>query len=738
MKHIQQAVLFSLFFFCAASVSARIEFGNKHSRLALDQGVTVGAPVVPMSVVGEFSHDVGTSTQGQAVWCGPAEIFKRSSATGFGREQTARLYGWYTLEAEGPSRIFLNGGCYLDADEGYVVDFLSVDGENNIIAGYPTFATAPVIGEGVVLTYMLEGMLDMSPVLAGGTLRLGEDMRCEKDVFIAGTGTVLLGNKQLFLAPLYTAPITGALVWVDAHSIELTGKTPVAAQWTFEGRSLIEGNGARLELTPEARILIASGATLTLRDIEIGGVTNDTFVFADTTSTLELQNSRLEIATSVVITTGTTIANGNFHTFVLDDKNITFSHDARFIVDGGRVWLDVYSHPEQPLPGSFLVPRAVYITPHHYSTENMLYNTGVNGNLTLLNFGSISEVNDGMDDVKALFNEEFFKRNSMLAPDDVITIRNSMSVDGRGSRVLFANPGTPQCILEDGVVLTLKNIELAGLRDTTFKFGEGACLQLDGTALFTIAEDMHWNYGDVRILEGATFRIQSDGPVHSFILQSPPQGRTPERYVYRKYITLNSADFELYNIAFMGLRHVEMNNSIFLMLGKATVSINEPKFSHNFKILSTDNHWNLLNSNITYAGQVVFGDTGPNVLHLDFAYDERTSVPKFYLGSRAFTLASQTGQAVLSCEDITIGLVNTAPDSLIGGVHGYLMGSALAFYTNPILQTSARFTVGAELSRGDNVGLPLVRDENMMRSIDPQRRAFGFSEENGRRQGEKS
>lgn len=717
----------------ASTCSASIEFGNKSSELSLRNCLVFDVAGEPVTITGELTYDHRVDVTGNVLRCAPATITKRTTVTGFGREQIARLRGGYDITPEG-STIILDGGTYLDAEEGFIVEELAVSGTLNKIVGSPSFATDIYICGESELTLAMIGTLDADIILDGGTLILDRILELEKYVRIGGAGTICLNGNRLFLAPLSLEPLKGDLHWDDAQTLSLAGATPVDATWTFTGTSLIDGNGERLILSTDARIVIPAESRLTLKDVFVEGATNSTFVFTDNTSVLELDGASIEFIEDIQLLVGTLAVTGN-STLVLNDHNYTVAEAGRCIVDGCRLSLDVYTQPEQPAGGEFRAPEPVYVI-HNYIARNVTIDTSEEGNLTLVNNGAVMELTD-----HANVTNQYFFQHTMLTPEQTIHISSSMSIDADGARVVFSNANGPQLILDPGVQLTVSNLELARINANTIQFGEGATLSIADNVIFSLADDVTWSKEQIIVREGATFRLQSEGPRRSWIFYSEPMGLTPDRYSYRQHLIIeDTARVELYNVLVRGVRHITTaETATFALLGQNVVELYEPVINHNFEVDSTDNHFIMLRSSITMNGKITFADSGISRLDIDvsvnedsFLYEEDIETPTIQFGAGAVDLSSQMGQATLNFTDFAIDVVNLAQDSFKAGIHGVLSGSTITVLGNPFLQTNERFLLAAGLEMGPGLSGAIVQDPSMIRSrtvVKPRKgeRVYGYA-----------
>ena len=289
-------------------------------------------------------------------------------------------------------------------------------------------------------------------------------------------------------------------VFNNALNFELQGKLPLSGDWTFSGTNVLDGKGATFDLRLGGTITIASGARLVLRDVLLKGVTETNLIFTDATSVLELDRSQLDLATSMTTDEGKIEVTGD-STIVMKDKDWTISDNGKLTVDASILSLNVLGTDDEAQPGTIKAPLAVY--KERVKQTAAIASNITNGTLALNNGGVIAEIGERLDEELLGGGVEgalVLDKSTLMSPDDVIRISANATIDGKGSRILFARPGNAQLIIDPGVELTLKNVELHGLIDSTMFLGTGAKLNIGEGVIFSLADDVTWDNEAIKVV----------------------------------------------------------------------------------------------------------------------------------------------------------------------------------------------------------------------------------------------
>jgi len=167
------------------------------------------------------------------------------------------------------------------------------------ISGLMTFA-----GPGSEISYSASGLLLQSPALNGGKITLTGNMRLGPNVCLQGPGEIDLGGYRCYLG-LTDYVWTDSLCWDgNGGSLELSSQLSLHATWTFKNSCVLEGNANLLNLNAIGQIVVDDGASLTLRDLNLQGISDYQIRCLSDDSTIILDNVTWEQDGTYTFTTG--------------------------------------------------------------------------------------------------------------------------------------------------------------------------------------------------------------------------------------------------------------------------------------------------------------------------------------------------------------------------------------------------------------------------------------------------
>lgn len=133
--------------------------------------------------------------------------------------------------------------------------------------------------------FPVSGVVDLN----GGTLTLQADLAFQDDATLTGLGFIEGANHSINLCSSITSFPADTQEFNDTK-IFLQADLTINSAITFAGESLLCGKGNVLTLAPNSEIIIPANSQLTLRDLEIRGITSDNIRATDGSSLLILDN----------------------------------------------------------------------------------------------------------------------------------------------------------------------------------------------------------------------------------------------------------------------------------------------------------------------------------------------------------------------------------------------------------------------------------------------------------------
>lgn len=140
------------------------------------------------------------------------------------------------------------------------------------------------------LSLSLDGRILGDVFLNGGTFSLAKDVRFDDDLIISGTGFV---NLSSYVCHFGNTDLnwTSSISWIGSSgTINLNADTVLSSRWNIYGNSIIDGNDRSLTLMSTASILVGSQGSLTLRNLELRGLSRGNISCIDDSGKIILEN----------------------------------------------------------------------------------------------------------------------------------------------------------------------------------------------------------------------------------------------------------------------------------------------------------------------------------------------------------------------------------------------------------------------------------------------------------------
>ncbi|MDQ5890458.1 MAG: hypothetical protein QG604_332 [Candidatus Dependentiae bacterium] len=630
----------------------------------------------------------------------------------------------YTSGNSGAVVSLQNSGV-LNGVNGFKVWALSVGGEDAVLAGDLVLQNQLDLAPDGDLTCALTAPLTNNIFLDGGTLFLTKDLMCNTGVSVSGSGTISAQDHEFMFGGYYYSALNSNLCWSSCNSIKLRGTIALAGAWSFEGVCCIDGDGATIDLRSGGSMFVRPESLLILRDVAIKGITADNFGFihqdGQDDGTLQIDGARLQSAADVVMTFGSLVVTGD-SMFMLGDHDWTFSGDGSLTVDAATLSLNVLSNDTAAYDRTIYAPLPVF-SGHVKNLENIASNRD-SGNLIFVNGGVVAEVSQVLVAGGYSGSASTLDESAVLSPSDSIDFTDHTVVDGTGSKIQFANPGTPQFTIADGKTVRISNIELDGVTSSTFSLGTNSVLEIGENVIFTLAEDVLWSVGKIVLVgTGQTFEMKSSGPKRTWTFSSAPTNDHAP-YTYLTHLDLQSNTLVLRGVALGGLRHIVWGSADvdgttivgdIALGGDGTLNVTtESIVSHNIVIQGLNNRILLWAYQNTFDGLISFDDTMASGLSFSFVLPTTLyGAPYIHFWDGTLDLSSTTGTAYCSFDFPSVCVTNHCVDSFVIGNNGILAGNLVTIVQNSILQTSARAMLnpGIQLFSELNTGAIILSDE---------------------------
>lgn len=712
--------------FSQKTMLANIRFGDKQSGIKVKSGARFNVGSNNLIIQGTLSKDVGASITGNE--------FVFDEGTIKSGTLDAEITG--VFDPTNPDTIKLNGGSRLRAEPGQMIEYLVVSDSENRLEGQPLFSNPIVLSDtATTLTIAMQGTLNKNIELNGGTVVLENDLKFNDNVILDGNGIVDLNKCELQLGSVYSAPWTGDVHFMDALDIVLNGRLDLTGDWKFSGLSCLNGNGCVLDLSSGGRLIIDKGAVLSVNDVHITGLGNSIggqILMLDKQAQIRTSNASFKLNDTFTTTQGGMYVEGPT-VFQLGDKDWNFNTRASMTVDGTTLWLDYLDTPS--FPGQLSIDRPLY-DGHIWNGPNLKHDIDA-GFLTLVNSGTVKASIDWSIGggswspaeipllTKCLTSSVYMNQSVWVSPDLSIKICGNVEIDGRGAKISFANINTPQFLIRDGQVVTLRNVTLTGITQNTFDFRKGARMWIGENVIFELEENVTFSSTPSQNNSASnipTITVLDDGGCNVFTvrgletrrrLELAPLSPIMENGDPRTIIDLGHNTLLLENAEIFGLDHITylkdgICSPAIALSGNSSADLDVDTNIDLF-VEGINNDLVLRYDGIQLGGSVSFGDFPDNQLAVHFIIAEPINpnalgrpadlpdrspylnmvTPDPMIASGIY-LSSNLGVAQLEFADYYSAINASESNSFATGPNALLIYKNLYVSTWPIKQNSMR------------------------------------------------
>ncbi len=397
---------------------------------------------------------------------------------------------------------------YFVNNPGFIPHKLEIRGVNNRIEGLPSYVNNDPITLGdsnTTVTFALQRELNQSIVLNGGTVILDDDLIFDENVKFNGTGKIIFdGNNVAFGTE--TLSWTDTIEWVGGQNIILNGDAILTSRWIFNGNAHIIGNNNILDISGGGTILVKSGSSLLMSNLNVVGLGSGCIEFEDKTAEIELYECRLDMNTDYTFTTGGFYVSGE-STVVTRDKILTYDLDSSVTVDSTTLFYDTLDFKDIDNIITF--------------TENG------NKNGAFIDGGSIRYKSSLKIGDENLDGDTFLDRSIVINRKRNLIVRSNTEIDGRSQSITFGRlANEPIVIVQAGNLLKFFNILLKDFPIVNTEMQAGSQLIFGDDTTIELAEnaivDKVFEFEGNVLLNGRNKTIVM-GPSGKFILRPGAQ-----------------------------------------------------------------------------------------------------------------------------------------------------------------------------------------------------------------------
>jgi hypothetical protein len=462
----------------------------------------------------------------------------------------------------------------------------------------------------------------------------------------------------------------------------------------------------------------------------------------DDDASIFFSNVSIEMVNSYTTDIGGIYVDGE-STVIVKDHEWWFDSQGSLTVDGVTLWTDrAGASASSGLGIKFPDPESSYYSSVSSGTIKMMSasadfsvlqdlvisnSIAINQNhdLTISNSIAINQINDLVISNSIAINQCDCDGGGGGDDDDHLFVGEKLqfsinqTFDGAGRHYVFSHGSDPQFIIDAGVTLVIKNLELLRINENTFSMGDGAKLQIGENVLFELAEDVIWDQGKIQLIgSGNTFTIRGmDCCRKKFCFKKPC-------FKNDIILDLGTNTMRLECIELCGLHlfdgHTKMRDRNFAINGSITLGCNaivDVLYSTkmNFIVDGCCNELRLFNNNIGFEGELTFGNEPENDLHIQFILVDSLATPRVNFEKQFMFVTSNNGIARLIFDDPYVQVYNEGSSSFVVGKNSFLGGRILEILNNPIKQISPYFAIDAGLVLTGDMDSVIVQE--LTRSI---------------------
>jgi hypothetical protein len=696
------------------NLQSKAKFSSKSSqlRVAGNSQFNVSSPTTSIKN-GGISVDSTAKIKGQLI------AFNGILDQGAGGAQL-QVNGKYnpTLGANGT--IYLENNNQVSAlNPGLVRSDIIVTGQNNLLQGNMQFAGSITLANPTTqLTLDLVAPLNttIKTPANGGRIDLKSDITFADNVALPSgsdttpTDIAFNGNRANMGGKM--APAKGATRFIKGADLVLNGKVELdGATWIFSEDAVLNANGNLIDLKNGGTFFLEPNTNVQMTNLILRNIEQDSMLFSDATSGMELSSVVFEVANTVTTTVGSISVVGQ-STIIIKDGTWTFTESAQLQVDGVSALIDTSVNPN----------------PNALVAETVFTN---NGAIHYLFLDSIIYLFSGINTSTFLTITSSF----IVSQEKTMVFGATTTIDAFGGSIIFTAPPFPQFVLLPNTTVYLQNIILENINKNTFSIDPTATLILGKGTELHLSTDLTFSQGTI-LLDNPGGSVVIQGNLFNTLEIQDNRATGPT-------LDLGTTTLILENIYLKGLEHIEYQRDIIdgkLIVGTISLSGNtlvdiDKDLDMYFLIEKLNNYIRLKKTDLHLSGGLNFQDTGENQLVLSFLDSIVSSgTPRVFFADNYFYLASQDGRAYVSFNNYNMEVFNEGSNSFVMDIGGFLSGKNLIVNNFPVKLLSnlididlnmnilsdqpnaldAAFIRKQRLQAVEHNGLhPLLRDMNM-------------------------
>ncbi len=569
-----------------------------------------------------------------------------------------------------------NGTIYLNNNNkilaltgGFVRSDIVVTGQNNLLQGNMQFAGSITLANPTTqLTLDLVAPLNttIKTPANGGRIDLASDITFADNVALpSGSNAIpseiaFNGNRANMGGKM--RPARGATRFIRGADLVLNGKMELdGGTWIFAEDAVLNANGNLIDLKNGGTFFLEPNTNVQMTNLILRNIEQESLLFSDDTSGMELSSVVFEVANTVTTTVGSISIVGQ-STIIIKDGTWTFTDSAQLQVDGVSALIDTSVNPN----------------PNALVADTIFTN---NGAIHYLYLDSIIYLFSGINTSTFLTITSSF----IVSQEKTMVFGATTTIDAFGGSIIFTNPVFSQFVLLPNTTVYLQNIILENINKNTFSIDPTATLILGKGTEFHLSTDVTFSHGTVIL----------DNPGGSVLIQGNLFNALDiqDNNVTGPTFDLRTTTLVLENIYLNGLENIAYEQDVIdgkLVSGTINLSGNtlvdiDQDIDMFFLIGKLNNYIRLKKTDLHLSGGLNFQDTGENQLNLSFLDSIVSSgVPRVFFADNYLYLSSQLGRAYINFNNFSMEVFNEGGNAFVMDVGGFLSGKNLIINNFPI------------------------------------------------------
>lgn len=274
-----------------------------------------------------------------------------------------------------------------------------------------------------------------------------------------------------------------------------------------------------------------------------------------------------------------------------------------------------------------------------------------------------------------------FTRSMTLPHDNKIEVRTSVTLDGCGESLSFANSATPQLVVEPGAQLHLENVTLKNIHAQTILIRPGGKIVCGKNVVWELNDAVTLSSGIIELAgRNTVMHVCGIGGQRHFTVRDGAEIQLFSNTIMLRDVLMSGTANIYANDDVLGAQEVQYG--ALSLAGNAGVAVED--ILRVGVIASGSGNMLLANNNVYLGGPILFADQGHNELGI-LIQENGEGVAECSLGSQALYVASAHGTATLRWYNRHVSMQAHEDMAFVVGAHGQIYGQKITLQNQPII-----------------------------------------------------